>query len=166
MFKRHKPPPFLLETSKPSCSRSMWCARMPVSAFSQTPHHATLKALFKKYEPAGARLMFLIDALAEATHIIDAARPKTKGNQQLVSQIWKDRESLMPQLDSWRANGVVDAKEVERIHAGTGSMDAARDVLAVAAIVKRLPDRRVAQSPTRAGLRPPGPSVDTGGRAA
>ncbi len=112
-------------------------ARIGIAAIE--PHHETLKRLFKKYVPAEPRLTVLLDALQEATERLDEARPKSKINLQLVAQIWKDRESLMPQLEAWGVNGIIDPKDVERIRAGSGSMDAAQDVIAIASIVNRKP---------------------------
>ncbi len=112
-------------------------ARIGMAAIS--PHHDALKRIFVKYVPVEPKLTVLLDALQEASARVDEARPKTKANLQLVAQIWKDRETLMPQLEAWGVNGVVDLKDVERIRAGSGSIDAAKDVLAIAAIVKRTP---------------------------
>lgn len=45
----------------------------------------------------------------------------------------------MPQAELWATNGLVDEGEIERIRAGVGPIDAAKDVIAIAAIVNASP---------------------------
>ena len=103
------------------------------------PHQAKLKRLFSHYTPAAPKLLVLLDALAEANQAVARARPSSKGVQALASPVYVDREGLMAQLTVWGLTGLVPMNEVERIRQGTGKIDAAEDVLAVANLVERDP---------------------------
>ena len=60
----------------------------------------------------------------------------------MMTQIWEDRAALMPQAELWARNGLVDEAEIERIRAGAGPIDAAKDVIAIAAIANASPEIR------------------------
>ena len=107
---------------------------------SVAPHHETLKAMFITYVPAEPRLTVLLDALHDATLKIAQERAKTKVNLPMVTRIWEDRAALMPRADTGAAHGLVDPAEIERIHAGAGPIDAARDIIAIAALAKASPE--------------------------
>jgi hypothetical protein len=108
------------------------------------PHHATLKAIYTHYTPAGVKLLSLIDVLAQAHQRVKRARPSAKGIQALSTPVFADREQLIAQLTVWGLTGLVPMAEVNRIKAGTGKIDAAEDVLAIADLVERQPEVKAA----------------------
>ncbi len=143
-----------------------------VGLASVAPHHEKLKGMLIKYVPAEPRLTVLLDALHDATLKIAQERAKTKINVQMINQIWADRAALMPQAELWATNGLVDEAEIERIRAGSGPIDAAKDVIAMAAIANASPeikakmfgadqlDERVARARTYLDIATPSGTVE------
>ncbi len=103
------------------------------------PHHRALKRILVDYRPAAPKLLSLLDALADANRRVSHARPSSKGVQALVTPVYADREQLMAQLTVWGMAGLVPMNIVDRIREGTGKIDAAEDVLAIAALVEQYP---------------------------
>ncbi len=91
------------------------------------------------YVPAGPFLLELIDALNEASTEVDLVRPMPSGVPKLSEPVYADRNILMAQLIAWEITGLVPKAAVDRIKAGKGIIDAARDVLAIVKLTSKYP---------------------------
>ena len=104
-----------------------------------TERERELKATFKHYEPAAQKLIAYVEALELATEEVELAKPVPTEAQKLAQPVYEDRNVLMAQLIAWQLTGMVPRIEVERIKAGSGLIDAARDVLAIVKLTEKYP---------------------------
>ncbi len=112
-------------------------ARFGIHSVEQ--REAQLRERLIDYAPAGPHLLELIDALNEASNEVDLVRPTPSGVPKLSEPVYADRNVLMAQLIAWEITGLVPKAEVDRIKAGQGVIDAARDVLAIVKLTSKYP---------------------------
>ncbi len=105
-------------------------------------HAPQLKLATKGYVWAGSKLRMYLKALVETTTEVERARLPTPGVRELTSEVFADRDLLMSNLTLWGKVGIVPVAEVERIQAGLGPFDAARDVLDIAELSRRVPEAK------------------------
>ncbi len=105
-------------------------------------HAPQLKLVTKGYAWAGTKLRRYLKALVETTTEVDRARLPVSGVRELTGEVFGDRDLLMANLTLWGKVGIVPTAEVERIYAGKGPFDAARDVLDIAELCHRVPEAR------------------------
>ena len=105
-------------------------------------HAPQLKLITKGYDWAGPKLRLYLKALVETTTEVERARLPVSGARELTAEVFADRDLLMANLTLWGKVGIVPTAEVERIYAGKGPFDAARDVLDIAELSQRVPEAK------------------------